>query len=380
MPMKSLKIAIGIALSVVGVGSGVTFGVSNFVGNSESQVAAEDSGYVLEFNYSDTYPLTKVTGSSDKGQLLNFHINTGDEIVIRRLSDDTPIGSSYLSGGTAYSYFEEDGRLDEYLMALFGEEEGEGADYNIYLNSSEQIYIDFATHATVYLQLPDWGNSYLYAFDETTQNDYGVNSIIKPFGEWPGQYLNSASGNASFNQSGGIAKVEVPYAILSNMKIIINNNNSSQSGDLNLTNGAYYLSNASTGNSGDVDLGDAAEVVIEIVEEINNATNSSICNISSARAGELYSLYDELNATAKAAVNNSTLWTYKSADMSEGNADISFVDIVNRLSILSNNASSSNFILPLSKNEYGMTLLVSIISLLSVSIIVFFFIRRKRHQ
>ena len=232
----------------------------------------------------------------------------------------------------------------------------------------------------MYLQLPDWGNSYLYAFDETTQHDYDVDSKIEPFGAWPGKILNSDSGNASFNQAGGIAKVEVPYATLSNMKIIINNNNNDQSGNLNLTNGAYYYSNASTDNSGDVDLGDAAEVVIEIVKEINNATNSSICNISSARAGELYNLYNSLNNTAKAAVNNSTLWTYATAAIDDNYADISFVDITNRLSLLSNKVSSSNFILPLSKNEYGMTLLVSIISLLSVSIIVFLFLRRKRHQ
>ena len=136
--MKSLKIALGIALSTVGVGSGVAFGVSNFSGKSESQVAAEASGYVLEYNYSETYPLTKVSGSSDKGQLLDFHINTGDEIVIRRLSDDTLLGMSYLSGGTASGYFEDNGRFEEYMMALFGEGDGEGADYNIYLVMSQQ--------------------------------------------------------------------------------------------------------------------------------------------------------------------------------------------------------------------------------------------------
>ena len=364
--MNSLKVAIGIALSTVGVGSGVAFGVSNFVGNSESSVKADASGYVLTVNTRTDYDLVK---TDSKYQILGLELSGGDYFIINDKEDSYKFfGWSYLDGGTAESNFDE--YVNDAILC------GVDGKYNIYFeaNSSEKITIDFAleSEATVYVQLQD-GTTTLYVYDEVSdlQNKY------EPLGGWPGLTLASASGSANFNQAGGIAKVTFPIVNAENTKVIVKNQYKNQTGNLDLVDGGYYYNDAGMGIK---DLGDAAEVVIEIVEEINNATNSSICNISSARAGELYSLYDELNATAKAAVNNSTLWTYKSSDMSQGKADISFVDIANRLSLLSNKGSSSNFILPLSKNEYGTTLLVSIISLLSVSIIVFFFIRRKRHQ
>ena len=382
--MKSLKIALGIALSTVGVGSGVAFGVSNFAGNAESQVAAEASGYILKNNYSQEFPLEKISGSNDKGQILNFYLKAGDEIAIFEVGDDTnPIGINYLSGGTAKSFFIS-ATLPDYMMAIVGDE-SEGTYYNIYLNNAGRIYIDFAETKEVYFQVQDWNNTYVYSFDETTSKDYeslieDENVKIETFGGWPGKRVNTITNGVNFDGKGGIAKVEVPFAVLENTEIIFHNYSGTQTGNLILTEGAYYRNNASTGNSGDVDLGSAAKVVYEIVSEINNANNSSICNISSARAGELYNLYNSLNSTAKAAVNNSTLWTYATAAIDDNYANISFVDIANRLSLLSNKGSSSNFILPLSKNEYGTTLLVSIISLLSVSIIVFFLIKRKRHQ
>lgn len=382
--MKSLKIALGIALSTVGVDSGVAFGISNFASNYESQVTAEASGYILKNNYSQVFPLEKISGSNDKGQILNFYLKAGDEIAIFEVGDDTnPIGINYLSGGTAKSFFIS-ATLSDYMMAIFGDE-SEGTYYNIYLNNAGRIYIDFAETKEVYFQVQDWDNTYVYSFDNTTSKDYeslieDENAKIETFGGWPGKRVDTITNGVNFDGKGGIAKVEVPFAVLENTEIIFHNYSNTQTGNLILTEGAYYRNNASTGNSGDADLGSAAKVVYEIASEINNANNSSICNISSAKAGELYNLYNGLNSNAKAAVNNSTLWTYKSADMSQGNANISFADIANRLSLLSNKGSSSNFILPLSKNEYGTALLVSIISLLSVSIIVFFFIRRKRHQ
>ncbi len=384
MPMKSLKIALGIVLSTVGVGSGVAFGISNFASNYESQVTAEASGYILKNNYSQEFPLEKVSGSSDKGQLLNLYLKAGDEIAIFEVGDDTnPIGINYLSGGTAKSFFIS-ATLHDYMMAIVGDE-NEGTYYNIYLNNAGRIYIDFAETKEVYFQVQDWGNTYVYSFDNTTSKDYeslieDENVKIETFGSWPGKRIDTITNGVNFDGNGGIAKVEVPFAVLENTEIIFHNYSDTQTGNLILTEGAYYRNNASTGNSGDVDTGSATKVVYDIAYEIKNASNSSICNISSSRAGELYNLYNNLSSEAKTAVNNSTLWTYKSADMSEGNANITFADIVNRLSILSNNASSSNFILPLSKNEYGMTLLVSIVSLLSFSIIVFFLIKRKRLQ
>ena len=363
--MKGLKIALGIVLSTVGVGSGVAIGVSNFVGKSESYVKATTDGYVLtvnSFSYKEDYEFTKVDG---KYQLLGVELNNGDFFTIYDKTDKYEyLGWENLDDGNAKPFFDE--YYDNAIVC------GAASKFNIYLNSfGDLITIDLAQESTVYVQLQD-GTTSLYAFDETSDSSY----TYKPLGEWPGQTLESVSGDANFNQAGGIAKVTFPIVNTENTKVIVKYNDS-QTGNLDLVDGGYYYNNAGEGLKY---LGDAAEVVIQIVDEIKKASDSSICNISSSRAGELYNLYNGLSAEAKGAVNNSTLWTYKSKDMSEGYADISFVDIANRLSMLSSKGSSSNFILPLKRNEYGMAILVSIISVISISVIAFFAIKRKRHQ
>ena len=362
--MKGLKIALGIALSTVGVGSGVAIGVSNFAGNSESYVKAATDGYVLtvnSFSYKEDYEFTKVDGEY---QLLGVELNNGDFFTIYDKTDKYEyLGWENLDDGNAKPFFDE--YYDSAIVC------GAASTFNIYLNSFGDITINLAQESTVYVQLQD-GTTSLYVWDEISDSSYKY----EPLGGWPGQTLESVSGDANFNHAGGIAKVTFPIVNTENTKVIVKYNDS-QTGNLDLVDGGYYYNNAGEGLKY---LGDAAEVVIQIVDEIKKASDSSICNISSSRAGELYNLYNGLSADAKGAVNNSTLWTYKSKDMSEGYADISFVDITNRLSMLSSKGSSSNFILPLKRNEYGMAILVSIISVFSISVIAFFVIKRKRHQ
>ena len=358
--MKGLKIALGIALSTVGVGSGAAIGVSNFANNSDSRVIAGNNGYVLKVNSKDEYELEKVGNSY---QLLGLELKKTDYLTIYDKFDEKDIGWDNLRKSDAKPFFH--ASFDDEIVC------DAGSKFNIYLSTSEDITIDLAQESTVYVQLQE-GTTSLYVWDEISKSSY----IYKPLGEWPGQTLESVSGDANFNHAGGIAKVTFPIVNTENTKVIVKYNDS-QTNNLDLVDGGYYYNNAGEGLKY---LGDAAEVVIQIVDEIKNASDSSICNISSSRAGELYNLYNGLSADAKGAVNNSTLWTYKSKDVSEGYADISFVDITNRLSMLSSKGSSSNFILPLKRNEYGMAILVSIISVISISVIAFFAIKRKRHQ
>ena len=268
--MKSLKIALGIALSTVGVGSGVAFGVSNFASNSDSQVTAESSGYVLtinSFDYREDYEFVKVEGSTDKGQVLGVELDNGSFFkIFKQGVTDSFIGFDSLKDGSAVPFFS-----DYYNNEIVC---GAGSKFNIYLSANEEIYIDLAYEASVYVQL-EKGSTTLYAFDETSDSSY----TYEPLGSFPGKTLASSSGNANFNKKGGIAKLTFPIVDLNNTKVIVKNEFKSQTANLDLVDGGYYYNDAGEGLK---DLGDAAETVIEIVKEINNAASSSICNISSS--------------------------------------------------------------------------------------------------
>lgn len=182
-----------------------------------------------------------------------------------------------------------------------------GASYYLIIDKADQLTA-FGT-AKVYIQLNNWDNTLVYAYDETTY----VNKMdyFGAYGGIPASTMMGATTGVNFKgELGGIALFPVPYVngYKSNSKFIINNNGASgegnQSGNLSVVDGAYYRN---TGTVGDLTHGAAAKVVFDIAKKIEYAGGESLCNLTKSEA---QTLVDEYNACeAQNIVNLTTFWT-----------------------------------------------------------------------
>ena len=368
--MKGIKTILGIALATAGFGGAVAVGASAVVNNQNNEVQMAEAGtsdyYIVgSFNSwaapgNSEYQLQKDDGSTDLGKLLNYHIEKDTVFAFAKTGWSEPIRWAGLNsgGGTAKPYFENANDGDKNIKCLVT------GDYNFFLNSSSQIYVNFANETNAYVQLKDWTNTYIYTFDETTNSSHK----IEQFGGWPGKKLDSSSGGANFNSSGGIGVALIQYHTLANTKVIIHNNSGTQTSNLALVSNGYYLHNATSGNTS---LGPAAKLVIDVVAKIADATT-------------LYNNYSSLDTTAKNAVNASTLWTHKDSNIAtddSGRADISFSLIMSQLKRISESSNGSRILYPI-KEKYNLAIVLSLLASFSgVSLfMVLFSIKRKKKE
>ena len=260
-----------------------------------------------------------------------------------------------------------------------------------------KIFIDKENNLTefglsiVYVQLKNWSDTYIYAYDEDTF----VNTF-EFYSKYPGMPVGGedemgliTDGVNFKGELGGISNVEIPYIIdhqsnidyQSNAKFIINNGDTgegNQSGDLDVVNGNYYL-NTDTDIDGDSTLGAAAAVVFEISFAIQGATNTSLCNLSKSEAQALLDLYDDCDA--KSIVDTTTFYSWKEKG-SEDKKDFTGLEVIAQLTKIAN-APDSNDLLPHELSSTSGTLVVIIIALSTVAAIsvgLFFILKKKRHN
>lgn len=104
--------------------------------------------------------------------------------------------------------------------------------YVYYEDSAFKLYTEVLTNSytVAFVNKDSWSNVYAYSFDARTPE-------IKVLGAWPGTKLESTD---------GIYRVEIPYS--STTKVIFNNNNDIQTGDLDLNDDALYDTNGKIEN------------------------------------------------------------------------------------------------------------------------------------
>ena len=375
--MKGLKTILGVVLATTGFGGAVAIGASatKFSNNNVQVAEAATSDYYIVGSFNswaapgnETYRMKKDDGSTDLGYLKTYHIEANTVFAFAKSGWANAVRWAGLNsgGGNAKPFFENANDGDKNIKCL------KTGDYNIFINSSSQVYIDFSNGTNAYIQLNGWSNTYIYAFDETTLSGHK----IEQFGGWPGQSVASSSGNSNFNNAGGVGKVYIAYHTLANTKIIIHNNSGVQTSDLALLANAYYTNNATAGNT---NLGSAASLIVDVIYALNDSNNThhSVCSISQSTASTLYSTYNSLNSTAKAAVNASTLYTYKDSTMI-GEEDVSYSTIMNRLYLISTGGSNSNKIAFITTDNKQLAFVITSILVFASSIGLFFFINKKR--
>lgn len=235
--------------------------------------------------------------------------------------------------------------------------------------------------ATAYVQLQNWSDTYIYAYDEDTfVNTFEFHS---KYPGMPVERIGSTTDGVNFKgELGGIANVNIAYVrgYQSNAKFIINNGDTgegNQSGNLDVENGYYYRNTDDI--VGDSTLGAAAAVVFEISDAIQGATNTSLCNLSKSDAQALLDLYD--NCDPKSIVDSTTFYSWKEKD-SEDKKNFTGLEVIAQLTKIAN-APDSNDLLPhklSSTAGSAVVIIVALSTIAAISVGLFFILKKKRHN
>lgn len=361
------------ALAMV-LGAGVAVGAHQEakVEKAEATVTQDSDFYFVgsTTGWANGTRLYKDSDNDNKGQLLNVSMTAGDTFKFKKETTwDGALGWDALNGGggtakPAFKAAAKDGNIEVNVTGT----------YNFYINNSSNIYVELANATNIYVQVQDWANTYVYAFDETTKSG----TKFEPLGGWPGTKVSSITAGTNFNGSlGGIAKMTILYHTMGNMKLIVNNNSGSQSGNQTLGSDYYYTKAGSAGSASD---GAQAKVVFDIESAIEGTVNKSVCQVSKSTASSLVSSYDTLSSKTK--VNASTYWTWDK-DIGDSKANHTYLELVEQLRNVSNGVYGSTRVglgSLLEDKSTTATLAVVIVTVVSLTAVGGFFLLKKKKE
>lgn len=243
-------------------------------------------------------------------------------------------------------------------------------------------------------------DSYIYYVSDSsasTENkiySWRSNDHYGSYGGWSGAYIADL-GDATMvlgteNQTlyfNGVNRriYRIPY-VSCDKYLLINWNGSSQSSNKTFANGyGYTWEDDGTGNGMDPQAAGAAiEFLIKAEDKRNAASYQgkewSVCGISKSDAASLISDYNSLSTKAKSYVNASSTYTWVSASSSV-QQQVSYSEIINRLSIIAGVSASSAIITGLnSKTTTNSIIVVVVVSITAIAAAGFFFFYRKKNQ
>ena len=240
------------------------------------------------------------------------------------------------------------------------------------------LYAHFLTQTgekTFYVKTMGGSTVNVYAFEEYNGKTYEQN------GGWPGSSVCETSSMLNFN-GGGILKFTVPYFVASELKMVLNiNGDTNKSSNLDINDGSYYFANDGTyfyNGVTESKTGEAA-LAFDIAEEVNGATNASVCSVSKTKATSLVSRFDAL--TSKTTINNATLYTWIST-VGDAKKDHKLTDLVSQLRAISTKENLANFAFKTINNNQSVVIFVIVTTtcLAISSIGVFFILKKKKHN
>ena len=308
----------------------------------------------------------------EEAQLLAFDAGDKFKFVLPDTWDDSLGGADLL--GSARGFFKKESNESSNILCDFG------GSYKVSIKGTK-VYIDLPSekNAEVFVQLNGWEHTYVYAFDE----DSHVGHKLEPLGAWPGtevsRFTQGVNYGYGYGTEGGIGRMTVPYKNLGNTKVIFHNNAGTQTKDLGLSNKYYYWADNEK-TYGDDTKGACAEVVFDIAELVNGATDGSSCNIAKQDAIDLLAKHESY--IGYTLVEEATIYTWKDASKTE-KEDVKFQAIIERLNIIANTPDpdpSHGFISAIQNNN-GVLIVIVISSIAVISAAgLFFVIRRKKFE
>jgi len=383
--MNPLKVGLAIALSTVGVGSGVAFGVANLAPANEVQQAQaanptfnKDTKIYLDVSACDWFvDGAKVGLWNHQGNTFNEFTQFGNtNYYVATLSNNT--SSFNVFRGSALNWDNKWNQSDDGSFAEGKNLMIAGAYSNNKLTFTWGTYDAGAnkSKSSIYFRTPDSShNIKVYTYE--TLNVDGVSFEVKLSGQWPGTEQQKTTktvynpANLSTSNT-GIVKVEFEYYSLNNVGVIVNANNGQyQTRDLKvnptssqvaLVVGAYYYSdndiNLWDNFHYDADMGYDAAVAYKI-------DKTDVCNINASDANALRS---EMEAN-KGYLTNATWDSYNYSQA------YSWIN-----SKCSSPKALSNLILGISDDNKSIIAVSIIASTILASSGLFFIFKKRKHQ
>lgn len=376
-----IKLLVGLTLAASGA-----FAVGSAVNHKKAEAvfADEQSGTVY-------YAVQSSTLSTYTAKL---HINIGDNNTWREY-DFEPTKYTYNNGNSEYYVLKADFsvkyngvdvmQIQLYDGSTWKSEQQPYGSWTTLDTFNGKMYVHNVgwvayTHnsvktATVYLDVFDWSNLYVYTFE------YIGSKKIETNGAWPGTSVLIKDGNLKFN-NGKLQKATFEYVNSSKAQFIFHDNTSSnKSSDMAYTEGSYYWHNGSAWTK-DATRGQAAAFVYDLnstrlgVTASGNVKAFSICGLTPST---WVNRYNALSSTAKSYVDSATMYTYKNQSSSGADTTVTFAEVMSQLSSMVSGNNSSKL---LSQNliEDNNLWIIIVISLLSVSAISGFFFIKKRQE
>ena len=274
--------------------------------------------------------------------------------------------------GPATGYISNNSSNDNITCKVGGAYKVKIKDSKVYFEHSETEYTD------IYVRLHEFENTFVYAFDNTTNSG----KTLEPLGKWPGTQVSNYTVGVNFAEDysigGGIAKMAVPYIRLTNTNIIINNGipgeGGQQSGNQTLFKGNFYQE---FGTAGDSNNGLCAAAVFDISKLVEGATDQSACKITANAANEVLTKHASVLSYSK--VIKSTLYTWKDASKTE-KQNFTFAEVI---ALLQEIAAGGNPSRKMQSNiiDNNYALIVIIASVTAISAVgLFFIIKRRKHN
>lgn len=376
------KLLGGVALATVSVSALLaTIALRN--GNIIKQVKADLDTYYLigdRNGWNTSTTSTDPIASGDyQGYLTTIAIQPGQTISNVSLK----AGENFkFVAKQSYDYQRNSGNLQytSLLNTMLGGGNGNnieiyaGGAYDIKMSSdSNQITILPTGHdvvsADVYVQLYDGNPTYVYAFQDFSDNyayTAGGKVVIEPDGAWEqvlavsnytahSFFKEYNSANSETYSYGGIGKQTITYLSGSQPTyLILNNRNGSQSGDQELKDGYFYW-NSNSSTAGSANAGLAAKAIYDIDKAISEA--SGTCNIGKDRAAELLS--EIPTGEVKTQYFDHSVWTY--------DKEYPYSNVEETLTRLSNGSGAATIpTLSTTSNETNYTLVIASAVVISV--------------
>ena len=382
MKLKRLFSAIGLGLfAVTSVAAGVlAFAKGPRMEMAEATITETSNWYFAssETSWETNQVRLSVDSENDNlGELLERELAEGEEFKFKEADNWTHAkGYTYLDGGSAKDAFEghDDGSGGQNIKCKVA------GTYNFFINNSGRVYAEFANAATIYVQIKDWSNFFVYAFDETSKS--GV--TLEPLGSWPGTQITNGTSNLDFghgtaNYGGGIGKIAVPYLAMSNTRIIMTDNSSEQSAVGNaapeLSNGTYYMINGSTGGF----FNPCAEVAYDISKAIDAADNQSTCDMNKDVAADLVAEYGPY--WSYTVLRESLVTSWVSRDHSQGTKQYTMEEVYARLQLVANPPAEdpAHIVYGVTNSNSAWIIVIASVSTISL-VALFLVIRKRKHQ
>ena len=229
------------------------------------------------------------------------------------------------------------------------------------------------TYGRIYVQIQDWTDTYVYAFDTSV-----VDRKVESLRQWPGTRVSDITDGINFQGSlGGIGTILVPYTgNKANTKLILHNNSGDQSSEAYLNLNHYYYKTGTPREN----MGLQAAVVFDINKASVKAT--SVCDIDQGDAVDLLAEYDALSEANQTAVNGTTYWSYKDAGRDPAQKmNFTFDQVIAQLRVIAAGGSGANVLFGVTVKQNTTLIIVLISSFAGLSLVgTFFVLRRRKHQ